>query len=436
MTRPPRNLKIAFSDGAQTHFGGVYFLQQFIGLLQLPDHLAWALKDHRLRSRYSIPQVILALIYPIVLGLDRLEAASFLRSNGIFRYLTGLPQFPDPTTLRRCLHHAAPELREQLRRLNDRLAAALLQEPHPRSRLILDLDTTVLPVYGTHEAATRAYNPKRRGARSYEPLLAVESASGLLWTGSLRPGGSPGSDEVIPLLERAWAIAPSSVRELRVRADHSFYGQHSLEWLERHGAEYAVVARLTRPLRDRLVGLRYTAIDHRWASATFRYQASGWCEKRRIIAIRKTLSATDPEPTLFTLGRYAYHAYVTNLAVSPERVWRFYNDRARIELIIKELKYDYALGQLPTRRFEANALHFEILRLAYNLVIGFQTLCLPPAWTSSTLSTIRQQFLLLPAILARPQGRPALRFPRHLPAKPDIEFVIKRLAELERRPLW
>ena len=136
------------------------------------------------------------------------------------------------------------------------------------------------------------------------------------------------------------------------------------------------------------------------------------------------------------MGRYAYHAYVTNLDLTPERVWRFYNDRARIELIIKELKYDYALGQLPTRRFEANALRFEILRLAYNLVVGFQTLCLPASWASATLSTIRQHFFLLPALLARPQGRPALRFPRHLPAKRDIEAVLERLRALERRPLW
>jgi hypothetical protein len=436
MTRPPRNLEIAFTDGAQTHFGGIYFLQQFIGLLQLPDHLAWALKDGRPRTRYSIAQMILALVFPMVLGLDRLEAASFLRSNGIFRYLTGLPQFPDPTTLRRCLHHAGPELREQLQRLNDRLVATLLQYPHPRSRLILDLDTTVLPVYGGHDAAARAYNPKRRGARSYEPLVAVESASGLLWTGTLRPGGNPGTDEVVPLLEHAWTIRPASIRELRVRADHSFYGEHSLEWLEAHHAAYAVVARLTRPLRDRLISLRYTAIDDRWASAALAYQATGWREKRRIVAIRKTLTDIDLQPSLFTLGRYTYHAYVTNLDVTPERVWRFYNDRARIELIIKELKHDYALGHLPTRRFHANALHFEILRLAYNLVVGFQTLCLPPPWSAATLSTIRHQFFLLPAVLVRPQGRPALRFPRHLPQRPDIEWVIGRLQQLQRRPLW
>jgi hypothetical protein len=39
--------------------------------------------------------MILALVYPLVLGLDRLKTASFLRSNGTFQYLTGLPNFPE-----------------------------------------------------------------------------------------------------------------------------------------------------------------------------------------------------------------------------------------------------------------------------------------------------------------------------------------------------
>ena len=74
--------------------------------------------------------MILALVYPIVLGLDRIETASFLRSNGTFQYLTGLQSFPDPQTLRRFLLHAPPRFWEQLHRINDRL----LQHFHPLTR--------------------------------------------------------------------------------------------------------------------------------------------------------------------------------------------------------------------------------------------------------------------------------------------------------------
>ncbi len=436
MRRKPRNLKISFTDAAQTHFGGIYFFQEFLALLQLRHRLAETIRDDRVRTDYSVSQMLLALMYPMVLGLDRLEAASFLRSNGVFQYLTGLPRFPNPTTLRRFLYQASPVLREQLRRFNDRLVARLLQCPHPRSRLLLDLDTTVLSVYGAHEAARVRYNPRRHGARSYEPLLGFEARSGLFWTGLQRPGGTAGADEVIPLLERAWALAPSSIREVRVRGDHAFYSHATLAWLEAHHADYAIVARLTRPLRERLRALRFAPLDDRWALADFQYQPAAWPQKRRFIAVRRRLRPDEPQPTLFTLGRYGYHAYVTNLPVSAVRVWRFYNDRARIELSIRELKYDYALGEIPTRRFNANALYFEVLRLAHNLVVGFQTLCLPPHWAESTLGTLRNHFFLLPAVLAKPQGRPALRFPQYLPAREDIDTVMHQLERLRRRPAW
>lgn len=432
----PKNLKIAFTDKAQTHFGGIYFLHEFVRLLQLQHRLAGAIKDARPRTRYTISQMLLAIVYPVILGLDRLEAAYFLRSNGIFQYLTGLPQFPNPTTLRRFLYRASPALGEQVRRLTDRLTAGLLQRPHRRSRVLLDIDSTVLPVYGQHERAHRAYNPKRRGARSYEPLICFEANAGLFWAGRQRPGGSPGTDEVVPLLKQCWAMMPDSVREIRVRGDHSFYSDDTLTWLEARHAQYAIVARLTKPLKQRVITVRYRPVSTHWAVAELRYQATGWTKTRRMIAVRKRLEERDPQPTLFVCGRYAYHAYVTNLDLRPEHVWRFYNDRAGLELLIKELKYDYGLGHIPTRRFNANALYLQLLRLAYNLVVGFQTVCLSDSWHQATLTTIRHEFFLLPAVLARPQGRPTLRFPRHLPSREDCEKLMINMRSLHRDPVW
>jgi hypothetical protein len=37
-----------------------------------------------------------ALIYPIILGLDRMETTSLLSSYGAFQHVTGLPGFADP----------------------------------------------------------------------------------------------------------------------------------------------------------------------------------------------------------------------------------------------------------------------------------------------------------------------------------------------------
>ena len=109
---------------------------------------------------YSLPQMVLALIYPIMLGSDRLETAALLRTNGTFQYLTGLPSYPDPQSLRRLLLHAPSDFREQLHRFNEWLLAQFIQSPEHRSRLILELDSTVVTIFGRQEGAELGCNPR------------------------------------------------------------------------------------------------------------------------------------------------------------------------------------------------------------------------------------------------------------------------------------
>src|SRR5207244_12910027 len=149
--------------------------------------LASDFKYPRRYHSFAVSQMRLALVYPILLGLDRIEAASFLRSNGTFQYLTGLPNFPDPQTLRRFLLHAPPRLWEQFHRVNDRLLQKFIHWPGHRSPLIFDLDSTVVTVFGHQDGAEVGYNPRYRGKRSYNPRVCVEADSSFLWDAELRP---------------------------------------------------------------------------------------------------------------------------------------------------------------------------------------------------------------------------------------------------------
>jgi len=56
----------------------------------------------------------------------------------------------------------------------------------------------------------------------------------------------------------------------------------------------------------------------------------------------------------------------------------------------------------------AKALYLEIIRLAYNLVIALQRMCVPDEWQSLTLSKVRHRFFWLPGELSRPGNRPIL----------------------------
>ena len=97
--------------------------------------------------------------------------------------------------------------------------------------------------------------------------------------------------------------------------------------------------------------------------------------------------------------------------MQPLNLWRFYNDRAGIELVIRQLKRDYALGHIPGHHFFANETYFHLLLLAYNLVNWFKRLCLPQEFQSATLQTLRQQILLMPAQLVRTGNRSRLNLP-------------------------
>jgi hypothetical protein len=409
MRRSPKSVRIAFNHGGLTHYGGIFFFHEFTRVLQLRDFLSRHLAYARLRYDYSLSQMLLALTYPILLGLDRLETASFLRNNGTFQYLTGLPGYPDPQSLRRFLLQAPPEFREQLHRLNDRLLQRFIHEPEHRSRLILDVDSTVVTVFGYQEGAAVGYNPRYRGKRSYDPLLCLEANSAFLWDTELRPGNAGTGAGSVGLLASCFLSVPTDIRELRVRADAGFGYDPVLTVLEERAAEYAVVARMTPSLKRVLGGLSYQRLNARWEIAECEHRPSDWKQARRCIVARRRIEETEPESTLFTLERYLYRAWISNSSLSAAGVWHFYDGRAGMEPRIRELREDFALRRIPTRAFAANALYLEVIRLAYNLVTAFQRTCLPQGWRALTLTKLRHKLFWLPGELTRPQNRPTLR---------------------------
>jgi hypothetical protein len=431
MPRGPRRLAITFGAKNLTHYGGVYLLHRFLSRIGFKNSVARYVSLIQRNHRYSVGEMLLALLYPMILGLERLETTQLLRQNGVFQYLTGLPSYPDATTLRRFLLRAAPAALPKLRALHDRFLQRLTVQPRVPHRLIFDVDSTVLVVYGTQEQARIGYNPKKRGRPSYHPLLCFEGQSKDFWHGELRPGDVHTASGTLDLLSACFAKIPTRVRWTIIRADKGFYDHKLVEWLEAQRARFVIVARLTPPIKRKLPHLRYVSPSRDVEVAEFRYQPTRWPHPYRFVVIRR------PQPdeptaqlTLFKLGRYHYQVLVTNLPLQPLNLWRFYNDRASVELLIRQLKGDYALGSIPTRHFFANETYFHLLLLAYNLVNWFKRLCLPPELQAATLQTLRQRILLLPAQLRRTDNRPHLFLPASGPREAAWTHALDQIQRL------
>ena len=430
-----RQLTIAFEEQGLTHFGGMFLFHRFCKTLGLRRRLQrYVPFPHERINHYQPVDLLLAILYAMVAGLPRLSKTRILQYNGAFQHLVGLRGFPHPSRLTRWLRQWSDRELEGLLKVHEWLRLQLFYQPHPRTSLTFDLDSTVLTLYGWQiEGAKIGYNPKKPRRPSYHPLLCFEGHTQDCWAGWLRPGDTHSASGARAFLETCVRRVPHGVYRLRVRADAGFFTHEVTEFLDEHKIGYAIVARLTRPIQRRLPGLTFHQFRERWEAAEFRYQPHGWPAAARFVVVRRPLP-DDPieraQLTLWTLKRHAYHVLVTNLPLRPESVWRFYTRRAQVELNIRELKEAYPLAKIPTKSWQANEVYFHLILLAYNLVNWFRRLCLPRQWQTATLGTLRTRLLVLPARLIRSGHRNVLKLPVGYQYQRQFQQTLRRIGRL------
>jgi hypothetical protein len=440
MPKGLRTLGFSFDGGHLTHFGGMVLFQRFCHQLRLRQRLQREVHFSRQAHNYDSADLVMALLYAMAAGLRRVNKTQVLQYNGAFLNLLGLDCFPDQSTLRRFLKSLSPATIRQLVQLHDRLRVELFGYPAVPSRLLLDLDSVVFTVYGHQQKARVGYNPKKRGRRSYHPLLCFEVCRHEFWHGSLRPGNTDASTGVVAFFRHCQTKVPKGWRRdrVRVRADSGFFGRKLIEPLDRARWGYVIVAK-RRPttIKQRALSARFRRAPQGMQVAQFWYRPQGWSRQHRFVVMRRPVSEDRDEAarlTLFRQGRYAYQVMVTNLKLTPWRTWRFYVQRCGVEKIIRELLYDYPLSKIPTDDWVANVAFFHLLLLAYDLMHWFRRLCLPSDYRDATLETVCTDFLVLPARLTKTGNRNVLHLPSDYHHRRDFLAAERKIQELCLKP--
>lgn len=416
MLRGIRKIRLSVEDSSLTHYGGMVLFQQFCRKLDLKRYLQNYIRWERRSSQYHPAQLILTIIYAMVAGMKRISDTRILHYNGYFQALLGLKDFPGSSTLRDFLKSLTMQETEDIRRLHDSLRNTIQRITGIPSSLVFDLDSTVLPVFGWKiEGAKVGYNPTKPGRPSYHPLICFEAHSRNIWHGLLRSGDTHPATGAQALWLAVKKKIPKYFYRIRIRADSGFYDHKFIEPLDEENVGYVMVAKMTTPIQEKVQSLRYhTFRKNGWQVAQFTYQPHNWKKSHRFIVVRRPKPKSEEEENQLTLWEfkdYFYHAFVTNLPLSAERIWHFYRPRARCELDIRELKESFPLGDIPTNSFLANQVYFHLILLSYDLVNWFKCLCLPIRWRSSTLQTIRTELLVLPARLVYSGGINELKIP-------------------------
>jgi hypothetical protein len=432
MPKGPRKFHFSFERSGLTRFGGLSLFQSFCKSLGLRHFLQlyvrWPNYHHR---GYHPADLFLAHLFAIVAGIGRIENAQSLIHNGLIPPLLGLPEFPHRDTLRSFLWRFGLQELRSLVAAHDRLRQELFLRLGLLYSAIVDADTTALITYGSQEGTAVGYIPKRRhGQASYAPIISSEGHHGLSLGMELRAGNVHASSGAWDFLSLVLDKLPSSVASTRtrVRLDGAFYDKNIVESLDEKRLGYVVVARMSRPLKTRMVEARYQEFAQGWEAAQFFYTPLKWKQEHRFVAVRRpiTLETEEIQQRLFTFKRYTYHrALVTNLDLTPQSVWRFYCNRGFQELLLREFKGSYAMAKIPTRSFLANATYMEMLLWAYDLVLAFQFLCLPEEVQHWNISTLRRELWWLPAEWVRRDNRNLLMLPAKYPRQ-DLFLKIQQ----------
>jgi hypothetical protein len=422
MPKGPRKFHFSFEKSGLTRFGGLSLFQSFCKSLGLRHFLQlyvrWPKYHHK---DYHPADLFLAHLFAIVTGIGRIENTQALIHNGLIPPLLGLPEFPHRDTLRSFLWRFGPNELHALVAAHDRLRQELFFRLGLRYSAIIDADTTALITYGSQEGTAVGYVPKRRHSQpSYAPIISSEGKTGLSLAMELRAGNVHASSGAWDFLKQVLDKLPSSIASTRtrVRLDGAFYDKNIVQSLDARRLGYGIVARMYRPLKNRMVEARYQEFARGWEAAQFSYTPLQWREEHRFVAVRRpiALETEEIQQRLFTFKKYTYHrALVTNLELTAAAVWRFYCDRGFQELLLREFKGSYAMAKIPTRSLWANAAYMETILWAYDLVLAFQFLCLPEEVRHWNIATLRRELWWLPAEWIKRDNRNLLTLPSKYP---------------------
>jgi Transposase DDE domain group 1 len=385
------SLKVDFQGSRVTSDGGLVLVRELDERLGFGELIARHLADPRGKnSQLPLADLLRQSVYSRLAGYEDMNDAERLSQDPTFRLIGSRKIWERGAALTSRLQSFETELLTQadnlagLAALNRELTARAETIDSPR-RVVLDMDSTEIPVYGQQEQS--AYNGHFEST-CYHPLLLFNREGDCL-AAKLRPGNvhsAEGWQELLlPEIERQ----QQQGKEVVFRADAAFAKPELYEALEEREVKYAIrlpandnldrniTELLTRPLG------RPSYKPVVWFKS-FLYQAASWKTARRVVA-KVEFHCGELFPRVGFI--------VTNLTGASRAVVRFYNKRGTAEQWIKEGKQAVKMTRLSCHRFQANEVRLWLSLIAYNLGNLWRRLVLPKGIGNWSLTSLQQRLV-------------------------------------------
>lgn len=365
---------------AITPFGGLASFIEFLGRIGFTQQVQSALPFAAPTSNNAIPLVhtFTAFMVAVVTGARRFAHTQWLRADHVLHAMLGMERFPGDDTVRNFFARFSQGTVQTFWRPIWKWS---LEKLTPCSEgFHLDLDSTVLQRSGQQEGAAKGYNPTRPGRKSHHPLLAVLAEAPFILHGWLRSGNTIASSGALGFLQESLALLPQVLKIKCVRADSGFFDHRLIEFIERRGMHYIIVAKMTYYLRRCCRGIeQWSDIDENYSVAEFMHQIQGWPTRLRFVVLRERVRESKEAAgcKLLEVPGYTFRIWVTNRVEAPQDIWHEYNGRACIEQRIEELKAELAVQGFCMKSFWATEAAFLAVLFTFNLLSLYQQVARP-----------------------------------------------------------
>ena len=385
------SLKVDFQGSRVTSDAGLILVRELDERLGFSKLIEGHLADSRGKNiQLPLADLLRQSVYSRLAGYEDMNDAERLAHDPTFRLIGSEKIWERGAALTSRLQSFETELLTQdenlasLAAINRELIART-EEIESRQRVVLDMDSTEIPVYGQQEQS--AYNGHFEST-CYHPLLLF-SREGDCLAAKLRPGNvhsAEGWEELLlPEIERQQQLG----KEVVFRADAAFAKPELYDALEQRGVKYAIripandsLQRDIEELLTRPVG-RPSHAPVVWYKSLL-YQAASWNTARRVVA-----------KVEFHFGELFPRVgfIVTNLEMDSRVVVRFYNKRGTAEQWIKEGKQAVKMTRLSCHRFRCNEVRLWLSVIAYNLGNLWRRLVLPNRIDNWSLTSLQQRLV-------------------------------------------
>lgn len=364
-----KNIEYSFTSSRLTMFSGLAPIYKFIDKIGLHDEFEKYFHTPLTNAlKFKNSQLMLSVIAASMCGVSHLNNIAVFTNDILVKSLLGLPNGINKDVISTRFKSLGQAGARQLEMLNGKRLHRELKKIN-LEYMTLDADSTVKTVYGNQEGASVGYNPHKRGAKSYHPLLMFLSESKWVVNSWFRTGSSYTSNGIVEFLKQSSSYL-TDAQHIFFRADSGFFSGTLFDWLEKQGWDYLIKVKL-KGLNDLLAEQQWRPVaghSEIWV-CEFYHQCEKWKKPRQFKAVRriKTYEKKEFFGRIEIVPVYQYACYCTNREMDVWATHECYKQRSTSENWIEQVKNQLLAGMTLTNDFWANDILWQLGVLAYNL---------------------------------------------------------------------